>query len=193
MPKNFNNFNSGNYSTADAEAENQRLQEKYQQELERLQQEREDIRRYNEYQDNVAESNLNNRGYGKYAKLAEQINKLKAELSNTKNQDEYNKLVETINGRERFLAKAMHSEFNEKGLAKEAFDVMASSTLDTNDHTFHFRRGETTKYDGSSNFIDAFQSEVDNVESKNQNRRLKKPNKLKRKLKLQPNLSQKKR
>ena len=166
MPKNFNNFNSGNYSTADAEAENQRLQEKYQQELERLQQEREDIRRYNEYQDNVAESNLNNRGYGKYAKLAEQINKLKAELSNTKNQDEYNKLVETINGRERFLAKAMHSEFNEKGLAKEAFDVMASSTLDTNDHTFHFRRGETTKYDGSSNFIDAFQSEVDNVEIK---------------------------
>ena len=166
MPKNFNNFNSGNYSTADAEAENQRLQEKYQRELERLQQEREDIRRYNEYQDNVAESNLNNRGYGKYAKLAEQINKLKAELSNTKNQDEYNKLVETINGRERFLAKAMHSEFNEKGLAKEAFDVMASSTLDTNDHTFHFRRGETTKYDGSSNFIDAFQSEVDNVEIK---------------------------
>lgn len=166
MPKNFNNFNSGNYSTADAEAENQRLQEKYQQELERLQQEREDIRRYNEYQDNVAESNLNNRGYGKYAKLAEQINKLKAELSNTKNQDEYNKLVETINGRERFLVKAMHSEFNEKGLAKEAFDVMASSTLDTNDHTFHFRRGETTKYDGSSNFIDAFQSEVDNVEIK---------------------------
>ena len=65
MPKNFNNFNSGNYSTADAEAENQRLQEKYQRELERLQQEREDIRRYNEYQDNVAESNLNNRGYGK--------------------------------------------------------------------------------------------------------------------------------
>ena len=166
MPKNFNNFNSGNYSTADAEAENQRLQEKYQRELERLQQEREDIRRYNEYQDNVAESNLNNRGYGKYAKLAKQINKLKAELSNTKNQDEYNKLVETINGRERFLAKAMHSEFNEKGLAKEAFDVMASSTLDTNDHTFHFRRGETTKYDGSSNFIDAFQSEVDNVEIK---------------------------
>ena len=166
MPKNFNNFNSGNYSTADAEAENQRLQEKYQQELERLQQEREDIRRYNEYQDNVAESNLNNRGYGKYAKLAEQINKLKAELSNTKNQDEYNKLVETINGRERFLAKAMHSEFNEKGLAKEAFDVMASSTLDTNDHTFHFRRGETTKYDGSSNFIDAFQNEVDNAEIK---------------------------
>ena len=166
MPKNFNNFNSGNYSTADAEAENQRLQEKYQRELERLQQEREDIRRYNEYQDNVAESNLNNRGYGKYAKLAEQINKLKAELSNTKNQDEYNKLVETINGRERFLVKAMHSEFNEKGLAKEAFDVMASSTLDTNDHTFHFRRGETTKYDGSSNFIDAFQSEVDNVEIK---------------------------
>ena len=166
MPKNFNNFNSGNYSTADAEAENQRLQEKYQQELERLQQEREDIRRYNEYQDNVAESNLNNRGYGKYAKLAEQINKLKAELSNTKNQDEYNKLVETINGRERFLAKAMHSEFNEKGLAKEAFDVMASSTLDTNDHTFHFRRGETTKYDGSSNFIDAFQSEVDNAKIK---------------------------
>ena len=166
MPKNFNNFNSGNYSTADAEAENQRLQEKYQRELERLQQEREDIRRYNEYQDNVAESNLNNRGYGKYAKLAEQINKLKAELPNTKNQDEYNKLVETINGRERFLAKAMHSEFNEKGLAKEAFDVMASSTLDTNDHTFHFRRGETTKYDGSSNFIDAFQSEVDNVEIK---------------------------
>ena len=163
MPK---NFNSGDYSTADAEAENQRLQEKYQRELERLQQEREDIRRYNEYQDNVAESNLNNRGYGKYAKLAEQINKLKAELSNTKNQDEYNKLVETINGRERFLAKAMHSEFNEKGLAKEAFDVMASSTLDTNDHTFHFRRGETTKYDGSSNFIDAFQSEVDNVEIK---------------------------
>ena len=48
MPKNFNNFNSGNYSTADAEAENQRLQEKYQRELERLQQEREDIRRYNE-------------------------------------------------------------------------------------------------------------------------------------------------
>ena len=166
MPKNFNNFNSGNYSTADAEAENQRLQEKYQRELERLQQEREDIRRYNEYQDNVAESNLNNRGYGKYAKLAEQINNLKAELSKTKNQDEYNKLVETINGRERFLAKAMHSEFNEKGLAKEAFDVMASSTLDTNDHTFHFRRGETTKYDGSSNFIDAFQSEVDNVEIK---------------------------
>ena len=78
MPKNFNNFNFGNYSTADAEAENQRLQEKYQRELERLQQEREDIRRYNEYQDNVAESNLNNRGYGKYAKLAEQINKLKA-------------------------------------------------------------------------------------------------------------------
>ena len=166
MPKNFNNFNSGNYSTADAEAENQRLQEKYQRELERLQQEREDIRRYNEYQDNVAESNLNNRGYGKYAKLAEQINKLKAELPNTKNQDEYNKLVETINGRERFLAKAMHSEFNEKGLAKEAFDVMASSTLDTNDHTFHFRRGETTKYDGSNNFIDAFQNEVDNAEIK---------------------------
>ena len=166
MPKNFNNFNSGNYSTADAETENQRLQEKYQRELERLQQEREDIRRYNEYQDNVAESNLNNRGYGKYAKLAEQINKLKAELPNTKNQDEYNKLVETINGRERFLAKAMHSEFNEKGLAKEAFDVMASSTLDTNDHTFHFRRGETTKYDGSNNFIDAFQNEVDNAEIK---------------------------
>ena len=166
MPRNFNNFNSGNYSTADAEAENQRLQEKYQQELERLQQEREDIRRYNEYQDNVAESNLNNRGYGKYAKLAEQINKLKAELPNTKNQDEYNKLVETINGRERFLAKAMHSEFNEKGLAKEAFDVMASSTLDINDHTFHFRRGETTEYDGLSNFIDAFQNEVDNAEIK---------------------------
>ena len=166
MPKNFNNFNSGNYSTADAETENQRLQEKYQRELERLQQEREDIRRYNEYQDNVAESNLNNRGYGKYAKLAEQINKLKAELPNTKNQDEYNKLVETINGRERFLAKAMHSEFNEKGLAKEAFDVMASSTLDTNDHTFHFRRGETAKYDGSNNFIDAFQNEVDNAEIK---------------------------
>ena len=171
MPKNFNNFNSGNYSTADAEAENQRLQEKYQRELERLQQEREDIRRYNEYQDNVAESNLNNRGYGKYAKLAEQINKLKAELSNTKNQDEYNKLVETINGRERFLAKAMHSEFNEKGLAKEAFDVMASSTLDTNDHTLQFRIGETTEYktteyDGSSNFIDAFQNEVDNAKIK---------------------------
>ena len=171
MPKNFNNFNSGNYSTADAEAENQRLQEKYQQELERLQQEREDIRRYNEYQDNVAESNLNNRGYGKYAKLAEQINKLKAELPNTKNQDEYNKLVETINGRERFLAKAMHSEFNEKGIAKEAFDVMASSTLDTNDHTLQFRIGETTEYktteyDGSSNFIDAFQNEVDNAKIK---------------------------
>ena len=171
MPKNFNNFNSGNYSTADAEAENQRLQEKYQRELERLQQEREDIRRYNEYQDNVAESNLNNRGYGKYAKLAEQINKLKADLSNTKNQDEYNKLVETINGRERFLAKAMHSEFNEKGLAKEAFDVMASSTLDTNDHTLQFRIGETTEYktteyDGSSNFIDAFQNEVDNAKIK---------------------------
>ena len=171
MPKNFNNFNSGNYSTADAEAENQRLQEKYQRELERLQQEREDIRRYNEYQDNVAESNLNNRGYGKYAKLAEQINKLKAELPNTKNQDEYNKLVETINGRERFLAKAMHSEFNEKGIAKEAFDVMASSTLDTNDHTLQFRIGETTEYktteyDGSSNFIDAFQNEVDNAKIK---------------------------
>ena len=166
MPKNFNNFNSGNYSTADAEAENQRLQEKYQRELERLQQEREDIRRYNEYQDNVAESNLNNRGYGKYAKLAEQINKLKAELPNTKNQDEYNKLVETINGRERFLAKAMHSEFNEKGLAKEAFDVMASSTLDTNDHTLQFRIGETTEYDGLSNFIDAFQNEVDNAKIK---------------------------
>ena len=171
MPKNFNNFNSGNYSTADAEAENQRLQEKYQRELERLQQEREDIRRYNEYQDNVAESNLNNRGYGKYAKLAEQINKLKAELPNTKNQDEYNKLVETINGRERFLAKAMHSEFNEKGIAKEAFDVMASSTLDTNDHTLQFRIGETTEYktteyDSSSNFIDAFQNEVDNAKIK---------------------------
>ena len=166
MPRNFNSYNSGNYSTADAEAENQRRQEEYQRELEKLQREQEDIRRYNEYQDNVAESNLNNRGYGKYAKLAEQINKLKAELSNAKNKDEYNKLVETINGRERFLAKAMHSEFNEKGLAKEAFDVMASSTLDTNDHTFHFRRGETTKYDGSSNFIDAFQSEVDNVEIK---------------------------
>ena len=171
MPKNFNNFNSGNYSTADAEAENQRLQEKYQQELERLQQEREDIRRYNEYQDNVAESNLNNRGYGKYAKLAEQINKLKAELSNTKNQDEYNKLVETINGRERFLAKAMHSEFSEKGLAKEAFDVMASSTLDTNDHTIYLGwkpnvRGKIIEYDGSSNFIDAFQNEVDNAEIK---------------------------
>ena len=171
MPKNFNNYNSGNYSTADAEAENQRLQEKYQRELERLQQEQEDIRRYNEYQDNVAESNLNNRGYGKYAKLAEQINKLKAELPNTKNQDEYNKLVETINGRERFLAKAMHSEFNEKGLAKEAFDVMASSTLDTNDHTLNFRIGETdeyktTEYDGLSNFIDAFQNEIDNAEIK---------------------------
>ena len=171
MPKNFNNFNSGNYSTADAEAENQRLQEKYQRELERLQQEREDIRRYNEYQDNVAESNLNNRGYGKYAKLAEQINKLKAELPNTKNQDEYNKLVETINVRERFLAKAMHSEFNEKGIAKEAFDVMASSTLDTNDHTLQFRIGETTEYktteyDGSSNFIDVFQNEVDNAKIK---------------------------